>query len=195
MSSAQQFVSTAMDEIAQKEQSKYQRMWDIPQYRSYSPGEKALPSMLGLMKAGSSVADFGCGTGRAAQLLRAKGFMVTGIDFAENCLDANVDIDFKQACLWDLPSDMLFDFGYCTDVMEHIPPAKVNATLKCIAGATRFGTFFQISTFKDRFGDKIGERLHLSIQSAEVWESALMKYWPHVRLMSGGRNARFWVSH
>jgi len=184
-----------MDDVAQKEQAKYERMWEVSQYRSYRPGEKALPALMGLLKKGSSIADFGCGTGRAAQRLRSNGFKVTGIDFAENCLDDGVDIEFKQACLWDLPSDLFFDFGYCTDVMEHIPPRKVNATLKCIANATRFGTFFQIATFKDRFGDKIGERLHLSVQPAEVWESVLLKFWPRVKTLSGGRDARFWVSH
>lgn len=184
-----------MDDVAQSEQAKYERMWEVSQYRSYSPGEKTLPAIEGLMKEGSSVADFGCGTGRAAQRLRSRGFDVTGIDFAQNCLDKDVDIAFKQACLWDLPSDMLFDYGFCTDVMEHIPPNKVNATLKCIHGATRAGTFFQIATFKDRFGEQIGERLHLSVQPAEVWESVLKKFWPQVTMISGGRDARFWVSH
>ena len=183
------------DSVALKEQTKYERMWDIPAYRTYSPGEKALPSMLSLMKEGSSIGDFGCGTGRASQMLRAHGFMVTAIDFASNCLDPNVNVPFHQACLWELPDDMLFDFGYCTDVMEHIPTGKVSATLKAIAGATRYGCFFQIATFKDRFGDEIGERLHLSVYSADVWESALQKHWPKVRLINGGREARFWVSH
>jgi len=170
-------------------------MWGIPGYRSHSPGEKALPAMLGLLRPGSSIADFGCGTGRAAQRLKAHGFAVTGIDFADNCLDPGVDILFMKCCLWEIPSDALFDFGYCTDVMEHIPPSKVHATLKRIADSTRYGCFFQIATFKDRFGDQIGERLHLSVQSAQTWAEALHKHWPHVQILNAGRDARFWVTH
>lgn len=184
-----------MDDVALKEKAKYERMWAVDGYRKYSPGVKSLPPMLSLMKTGASVADFGCGTGRASQMLRSHGFMVTGIDLADNCLDPDVDIDFRKACLWDLPDDMLFDFGYCTDVMEHIPPRKVHATLKCLANATRYGCFFQIATYKDRFGDQIGERLHLSIESADVWYSALLKHWPKVRVLNKHRDARFWVEH
>lgn len=184
-----------MDDVTQAERSKYERMWDLDDYRTYSPGEKALPVMLSVLKEGVTLGDFGCGTGRAAQSLQARGFDVMGIDFAANCLDPDVSIPFEQHCLWELPSDMLFDVGYCTDVMEHIPPRKVHATLKCISGATWLGCFFQIATFKDKFGGKIGEPLHLSVQPAEVWESVLMKHWPHVRMLRGGRDARFWVSH
>lgn len=184
-----------MTDVEAYERGKYERMWAIPAYRNYSPGEKALPALLSMLQTGSSIADFGCGTGRASRLLRSHGFMVTAIDFAENCLDENVDVPFIRACLWDLPGDLIFDFGYCTDVMEHIPPSKVHATLKCIADSTRYSTFFQIATFTDRFGDEIGERLHLSVQPPSVWESALMKHWPHVQMLHGGRNARFWVSH
>lgn len=185
----------AMRDILQDEREKYERMWDISRYRSYSPGEKALPTAVRYLKTGSTVADFGCGTGRAAQSLQNAGYHVTAIDFAGNCLDGKVDVPFHRACLWELPPDMLFDYGYCTDVMEHIPTSKVNATLKCLHGATRFGCFFQIATFKDRFGDLIGERLHLTVQSADTWGNSLSKFWPHVEMISGKRDAQFWVSH
>jgi 2-polyprenyl-3-methyl-5-hydroxy-6-metoxy-1,4-benzoquinol methylase len=184
-----------MEDLFHEERSKYRRIWGFPEYRKHSPGEAALNEALPFLSKGKTLVDLGCGTGRAAQSLQSKGFEVTGIDFAGNCLDENVDIHFIESCLWDLPKSLIFDVGYCTDVMEHIPKRKVHAVLRGIFDSTFYGCFFQIATFEDRFGSKIGEPLHLSVEPAERWAEALEKHWPYVKMLQGGRNARFWVEH
>jgi len=59
-------------------------------------------------------------------------------------------------------------YGYCTDVMEHIPPDKVDRVLDHILKAAQH-VFFSISTQEDNCGELIGETLHLTIESYGWW--------------------------
>lgn len=149
-----------MDEVTleARERAKYEKVWEFDQYRLTAPGEEAVDAFLEAVRppAGTTVLDLGCGTGRPAARLAAEGLDVTGVDFATNCLDPRLraHVRLVLACLWGLPPGLEGDWGFCTDVMEHIPPEKVRDTLTCIAGATRLGCFFQIATKPDRLGPR-----------------------------------------
>lgn len=159
------------------EARKYSNMWAIDDYRKISPGEgKVNEALVALnMKQGSSIIDFGCGTGRAAQKFKDMGFNVLGVDHAGNCLDENIDIDFTISNLWNLP-DLEYDYGFCTDVMEHIPTSKVDDVLKNIKKSVK-SVYFQICTVQDGFGDLIGDELHLTVKPLEWWVEKLSQYW------------------
>ena len=178
-----------MDDIAERERNKYERMWDVTAYRNYAPGEalaKQAFNEMGMRK-GDKLIDFGCGTGRPAAQFQRMGAAVIGIDHVTNCLDQGVDITFLQCCLWDLPPDLACDYGYCTDVMEHIPPEKVDDVLSEIRRVVRNKVFFQIATFPDGMGKRIGETLHLSVHGPDWWEAKLSEQWGSV-IVSGTRN-------
>jgi len=178
-----------MDDIAAREQNKYERMWNIKSYRKHAPGEPIAAKAfheLG-MKPGDTLADFGCGTGRPAAAMQRMGAIVVGIDHAVNCLDPDVNINFLKCNLWDLPPDLKADFGYCTDVMEHIPTEKVDAVLAGIRRIVQKKAFFQIATFPDKMGKHIGETLHLTVQTPEWWEAKLSEHWGSV-IVRGDRN-------
>lgn len=172
---------------AEDEKRKYERMWTIPGYRVSSPGEDlvdAAVTALG-MESGQSVIDFGCGPGRATKKLRDMGFTVLGLDIAENCRDEGMDFPFRLECLWNLPADIEpADWGYCCDVMEHIPPEHVDAVLAGIRAKTRKGAFFNIAFFHDGFGNVIGERLHLTVQPQSWWLDRLRQHWPMVEVVA-----------
>lgn len=178
-----------MDNLADRERNKYERMWDVKAYRNHSPGEslaqKAFTEMG--MRINDKLIDFGCGTGRPAAQFQRLGAAVTGIDHATNCLDPDVNINFLKCCLWDLPPDLAAMYGYCTDVMEHIPPEKVDAVLSEIRRVVRNKVFFQIATFPDGMGKRIGETLHLSVHGPEWWKAKLSEHWGSVTI-SGTRN-------
>jgi len=178
-----------MDDLAEHERDKYERMWDVQAYRNHAPGEalaqRAFTEM-GMCK-GDKLIDFGCGTGRPAAKFQRLGDDVIGIDHATNCLDQGVNITFLKCCLWDLPPDLASDYGYCTDVMEHIPPEKVDAVLSEIRLVVRNKVFFQIATFPDGMGKRIGETLHLSVHGTEWWKAKLSEHWGSV-IISGTRN-------
>lgn len=173
-----------MDIVAQAEQVKYERMWrEVPGYRRHSPGESLATEFrarLGV-KSGESVIDVGCGTGRAAAILAAKGLNVTCLDIAENAYDAGVKLPFVQGCLWDLPEGVArFDWFFCADVMEHIPEDQVEAALDNILRIAARGGMFQIAHFNDSWGAQIGESLHLTVKPRTWWEPKILSRWKEV---------------
>lgn len=178
-----------MDDITERERNKYERMWDVAAYRKYAPGEAiAARAFRELdMKPGDTLADFGCGTGRPAAAMQRMGATVVGIDHAANCLDPNVNINFLKCNLWDLPPDLTADYGFCTDVMEHIPTEKVNEVLAGIRRVVQRKVFFQIATFEDGMGKHIGETLHLTVKGPDWWRDTLSSHWQVVTI-SGSRN-------
>jgi hypothetical protein len=175
-------VTIARDEdLARRlaERAKYEEMWKHEQYRAVAPGEGAAMDFLtqARPKRGSEVIDFGAGTGRGALMLALFGACkVRMLDFADNCLDPEVRealttqahaLSFK---LHDLNRSVPFQaqYGYCTDVMEHIPPVDVDRVLRNILTAAQH-VYFQISCEDDKLGALIGAPLHLSVHDYKWW--------------------------
>ena len=153
---------------ALSEREKYERMWDEPEYRSYSPGECAADVCLREMEPAGEIIDFGCGTGRGGLALSRAGLDVTLVDFAANCRDDEAKaLPFVLA---DLTRSIDLDgpYGYCTDVMEHVPPSDVDRVIRNVMGAAET-VFFQISTVPDECGALIGHDLHLTVQPHVWW--------------------------
>ena len=161
------------------EKDLYKKVWEMPEYRKVSPGEKISHIFLeqAKPKAGSSVIDLGCGTGRGGLNLAFFGGMdVTMVDFAPNCLDADIvpmletqkhALRFIEADLSE-PLPVKAAYGYCTDVMEHIRPHHVDKVLdNCLQAAQH--VFFSISTVDDALGEKVGHKLHLSVRPYKWW--------------------------
>jgi hypothetical protein len=172
--------------IVMDEKTKYTKMWDFPQYRAVAPGQHVAPLFLqeARPKPGSTVTDFGAGTGRGAMILAAVGGLrVRMLDFAENCLDPGVkamveanpeQIDFTVHDLTQ-PSPYTTEYGYCCDVMEHIPKCQVNGVIaNILLGAQH--VFFQIACEDDVCGALIGHPLHLSVHPYEWWLKKLQEF-------------------
>lgn len=151
------------------EAEKYARVWAEDDYRARSPGERVADTFLGVSRPRGRIVDFGCGTGRAALKIAAAGHEVTCVDFIEHSRDREARaLPFVQADLSE-PLPVRGDYGFCTDVLEHIPPAQLDAVIRNIFGAVP-RAFFQISTEPDVFGDEIlGQPLHLSVHRHEWW--------------------------
>jgi SAM-dependent methyltransferase len=183
-------VSTSRPE----EQEIYTQMWGKEEYRQIAPGEMCVASFLSnaTPQKGSEIIDIGCGTGRAGLTLAILGEMkVTLLDFAENCLDANIQglvttgsqrMFFKDTNkTFPLAHPLKFvkaditkklpvsaEYGFCTDVMEHIKPEDVDAALDNILLACK-NVFFQIATVPDNHGKLLGLPLHLTVRPYEWW--------------------------
>lgn len=166
------------------EVSKYLRMWEREEYRRYSPGEERAMQFLKQSRAprDSTAIDFGCGTGRGALMLALMGGLkVTMLDFAGNCLDPEVreatqtQADRIGFIKHDLtkPIPVTAVYGYCCDVMEHIPTEDVPAVLRNILNAAQH-VYFNISTTEDGWGKLIGETLHMTVRDAAWWARQLL---------------------
>lgn len=181
-----------------EEKEKYLKCWAVDDYRKYSPGEVNLPMFLEAYPAVAEedkaldIVDWGCGTGRASLLLLDAGFDVTLVDFASNCLDEEVSdqvVSEEASCEFndrvnpfkfvehDLSKKIKLraQFGYCCDVMEHIPPDQVDDVLEVILENSR-NVFFQICTTEDHFGKHpaINHPLHLSVHGYQWWLNKLV---------------------
>lgn len=165
-----------MDALLASEATKYRATWADPQYRVVSPGARHLAFALDWMQPDpySSFTDWGCGTGRAAAELYSRDFDVRLVDIAANAYEG--ELPFVEACLWALPDSLgPTDYGFCADVMEHIPTERVDDVLAGIASRTRRACFFQIALFHDNHFRNNGP-LHLSVFPPEWW---LDKITPH----------------
>jgi len=169
--------------LADLEKAKYRKVWEHEQYRRSSPGEALVDNAIESLgiKPGDSVIDFGCGTGRAAKKFMDYGVNVTGVDIADNCLDGNVNINFVLACLWSPECDLRADYGFCADVMEHIPESRVDRSLQTIHESTD-AVFFQIATRHDVMGRLIGEPLHMTVKDEDWWYTKLNEFWHSVHI-------------
>ena len=157
------------------EQQKYERMWAYPGYRVHSPGEQAVETFLSLVVERGTLLDIGCGTGRAGLKLKEAGFDVTLMDFTDNSRDYQaMTLPFVQHDLTQ-PFPVGAQYGYCTDVMEHIPTADVPMVLCNILHSVNT-CFFQISTQPDSMGAVINQDLHLTVKPASWWKERLETY-------------------
>lgn len=169
------------DDLLNTERQKYREAWNLVEYREMSPGERCFVPWLKIVRPmpRAMVTDFGCGTGRASMLMALAGFQVTPLDFADNCLDPEahdvVGRNFIEACLWEKLPIVRSTYGYCCDVMEHIPPEKVDDVLRNIMDKC-YEAFFLINFEVDHFGDDLGTRLHLSIHPFEWWVAKLRQF-------------------
>lgn len=183
----------------------YKQLWAGADYRKYSPGEHVAHEFLRQVKPkpGSKVLDLGCGSGRGGLTLALLGGMeVTFVDFADNCLDIDIKNALKTQshALSFIEADLTkklpvtAQYGFCTDVMEHIPEDKVNNVLNnCLMAAQH--VFFQICTVKDHFGESVGHSLHLTVRPFEWWLDQFKQrdcviHWSK----NEGHNALFYVS-
>ena len=161
------------------EVDKYRNMWRQDGYRITSPGELIAPKFVEWARPrhGQVVADLGCGTGRGGKAIkRLTGCSVLYVDFAENCLDEDLEL-LKVSDLADI-KEPLADYAYCTDVMEHIPPERLDATMAGIL-ASAPKVFLQISTVPDDCGEMIGQTLHMNVCSSAIWLNYMLTLQTH----------------
>ena len=187
-----------MTDLIESEADKYRRVWSSPDYRRVSPGMmEAERAFIGMgCQPGETLTDYGSGTCRATKWFQDKGLDVLGIDHAGNAGEEPT-VPVLIDCLWDLtvmaPRSA---YGFCCDVMEHIPPEKVDAVLANIARLTTRHAWFRIATRLDVMGPQlIGEPLHLSVHNGGWWHAKLCEHFPVVETIRvDGQDAVFMCS-
>ena len=157
--------------LANKERKKYEKIWRYSQYRAFSAGRGLVPLFKSMCPKRGTVLDIGCGTGRASLELKENGYTPSMLDHASNCRDFEAEIfPFYRKCVWaPWKIKNKFDYGYCCDMMEHIPSERVHDTLREIM-ANCHRAFFSISFNADALGPTLlGEPLHLTVMNFEDW--------------------------
>lgn len=162
---------------ALSEREKYLLMWCEPDYRRDSPGARVVPMFLEIVQPseGATVLDLGCGTGRASLRMHDAGLSPVMLDFAGNCRDEFAE--FLPFYEHDLSEPILLraDYGFCADVMEHIPAEQTDAVLANIFAACP-RVFFSIGTEHDNMGLLINQTLHVNVADHGQWRERLASH-------------------
>ena len=161
-----------MTNITEAERTKYEELWtDVPEYRDYSPGMENVQRFCDILHPPQecSLIDVGCGTGIAGLAFRADGHEVWWLDITNAALHPHVPRDrFLRYAVWEDWAYSRFDYGFCCDVMEHIPTEYTMLAASRIIKSCDV-SWFQIAFRDDQFGRLIGKPLHLTVQSFEWW--------------------------
>lgn len=157
-------------------------MHQVPGY-SPGPGVSHVSSAAGYIGQPTSIIDFGCGTGDAAQAFISLGHDVFAVDISRNGLRYDFGDRFIKSSLHEL-SDAVpgAEWGFCCDVMEHLPTEWVPVALGKMAGKV-INCYFSISGVPDSWGPRIGETLHLTIKPAAWWLAVIGVHFRDVRLL------------
>ena len=120
------------DARSKTEQDKYTKMWAHDEYRVVSPGADCVNDFLNVVRPTGKIIDFGCGTGRAAKLMADCGLDVLLVDFTDNSRDKEAQLlpFIKKDLIKKM--DIHGDYGFCTDVLEHINPFEVDDVINNI---------------------------------------------------------------
>jgi len=163
-----------MQTTEQKEHEKYSAIWATKEYHEFSPGAKFAPVFAGCVEdKEAQIIDLGCGTGEGGKTLKELGFKkVTFMDLVA----VTDETPFIEASLWGKwGTGLKWDWGYCCDVMEHIPPEYVSLVLHRIREQTE-RVFFSIAFIEDHCGAVIQEELHLIIKPFKWWRDFLKEF-------------------
>ena len=156
--------------IFENEKAKYQDAWLLPGYSKNSPGAKYVDLFMEISgaKEGESLIDFGAGSGAASRKLKDKGLSVVAFDLVDTAWK-HEDIKLIVGSLWNSPpTGTPHRFGYCCDVMEHIPTEFVALVVSnMLARCTNI--FLSVSFEDDVFGHFVGQPLHLTVKPFNWW--------------------------
>jgi SAM-dependent methyltransferase len=160
-------------DAAAQERKKYEEIWSFPEYADYSPGGEHVERFMELCKPPyyATVIDIGCGRGNAGLELQKRKLNVWWLDITGAALDPKIECaDFIEAPLWShWQRPMGWHYGFCVDVLEHIP---TEYTMLCIERIVRACgvSYLVINNEPDAFGKKIGEPLHLTVANFDWWK-------------------------
>lgn len=176
------------------ETDRYTQLWSSTErYGEVSPGERYCPVFLDAIGPQAKgrftsayrghVLDAGVGGGKGALALAAAGFRVTGCDLTDAGLsdEARATLSaFHPACLWhDLrpltPLWQSFDWVYCCDVLEHLPPEFTMLAIHRLLQVTGLGLFLSVGLDEDTWGMWVGTPLHQTIRPYVWWRNNLQE--------------------
>lgn len=167
-------------------QKKFRKIWDEGNYRLGSTAQRMASFIAARIPAGSSITDYGSGTGRAeVALLKSNPYKITMIDIAENALEDEArsilgspdsPLNMIIADLADLSQVPLAEWGMCINVLMVVQPEKLDRILSEISRTCR-NLIFEAYDFTDI---RLGKDMTTVKKNRQEWEEKLSEYWQDV---------------
>ena len=161
---------------ALSEREKYERLWEVDDYRLRSPGLKQVDHFLTVCapEKHETILDVGCGTGKATHKLRELGYEAYGVDLAYNAMETNDRDEVVDYLMVGDYTEMRceYDWIFCCDMLEHLPNSQLEPTLKKIARESAKGFYLQVPTFPDhgkQWEEDCDFVLHHTVKDAAWW--------------------------
>lgn len=171
------------------EREKYDKLWNLPQGYGNDYSHPFWHDVVNQFirfaqpQPGQRVLDVGGGDGRLRRMLPLLEYASLDISHAA---DPDIVLDISEPLPEWLLTEHTFDWVVALDVLEHLPPDRVEPALANIAKLAKRGAFFLIATRPDKGGKKIGATLHLTVHGDDWWAATLAMHWKSVT-RTGGR--------
>jgi len=172
----------------------FNEIWEKGNYRKGSTALRHVPFICQHIPAGSTINDYGSGTGRAEVELLKLGYKVNMVDFADVALEAEAkalignNLTYTISDLAALPADFpVADWGICMNVLMTVGADK----LQMILSEMHRTCHNLIIEVYDRQDIRLGKDLTTIKGNAEYWFEQMMKYWPSVEAVKGECEGRY----
>jgi 2-polyprenyl-3-methyl-5-hydroxy-6-metoxy-1,4-benzoquinol methylase len=165
-----------IDKVALSERDKYDAIWQHDVYKEVSPGMDCVEHFMRIMSPtkGDTLIDIGCGEGIAGLEFQQRGLRVWWLDITDAALREDVNRKwFLHMPVWSrefnrrkFPTPI--DFGFCCDVLEHVPTEYVMlAVHRIISVCSR--AWLQVAFLPETHGRMIGKTLHMTVRPYSWW--------------------------
>jgi 2-polyprenyl-3-methyl-5-hydroxy-6-metoxy-1,4-benzoquinol methylase len=158
---------------------KYDNQWKKDRYAKFSPGLRSIGRLLEWVRIyekcvseENPILFAGSGSGHDAIVFHSIGLPIRLFDISANALRyPELEALITIGTLWYMPREWTgkFSFVWCADVLEHIPPSRVDESLHELRRVTKGFAMLQISLNDSEIEEHTGEPLHLTIRPQEWW--------------------------
>lgn len=174
----------------------FNQIWQNGNYRLGSTCRRLVSFLRGIIPAGSTVNDYGSGTGRAEVELRKYGYKINMVDFADAALEKEARaligeyLTYTIAPLESLPADFpVADWGLCINVLMLVDPEKLDAISREMRRTCR-NLIIEVYDWPDV---RLGVDRTLTKQNAFWWAELVRQYWPYVETMPSPEHRRRYI--
>ncbi|MBN1613929.1 MAG: class I SAM-dependent methyltransferase [Deltaproteobacteria bacterium] len=171
-------------------------IWTRGHYREGSTCQRLLPFLRKYIPEGSTVNDYGSGTGRAEKGLLEFCSRVNMVDFADVALEDEARamigdrLTYTVCPLETLPADFpVTDWGICINVLMLVDPAKLD---KIISEMQRTCSNLIVELY-DAPDNRLGENRTLIMEGPVWWMAKLAEFWPHVNFIQSPEHKRRYI--
>lgn len=174
----------------------YNDIWDRGEYRYGSTAQRLVPFLKRHIPQGSSVNDYGSGTGRAELTFLDHCKIINMVDFADHALEEATKkligpkLTYTISPLESLPADFPYaDWGMCINVLMVVDPEKLQSILKEMY-RTCENLIIEVYDWPDmRLGK---DRTQIKMEPPG-WIEEISKVWPKVEYHESPEHKRRYI--